>query len=52
MNSTEHTELAYSYHAVCSIMDARGFSMDEIATFLKKEQNEKGYILSSKIPTK
>lgn len=44
------SELAYSYRAVCSILEARGFSLDQTAAFLKREQTPNGYILASKLP--
>lgn len=44
------TELAYSYRTVCAILDAKGWSEEQIAAFLKKHQNATGYIKSSLLP--
>lgn len=44
------TQLAYSYAATARILDASGYSMEEIKAFLTLHQNPTGYILSSKLP--
>ena len=43
-------ELAYTYRATASIMDANGFTMEEIEAFLIQHQNPSGYIKESLIP--
>lgn len=43
-------ELAYSYNAICAILDAKGWKEPEILEFLKKHQNSTGYIKASLLP--
>lgn len=43
-------QLAYSYHAVFAILSERGYSEEEIGDFLKRHQNESGYITMDKLP--
>lgn len=44
------TQLAFTYACVARIMDAGGYTMEEIRTFLVTHQNPSGYIQSSLIP--
>lgn len=44
------TELAYNYRTVCAILDAKGWSEEKIAAFLKEHQNTAGYIKASLLP--
>lgn len=43
-------QLAYTYAATARIMNANGYSDNEIIEFLVKNQNASGYIKSSDIP--
>lgn len=43
-------ELAYSYHAICAILDAKGWKEEQIVEFLKKHQNHTGYIKANLLP--
>ena len=44
------TQLAYSYAAAARILDASGYSMEEIKALLVQHQNSGGYIPASKLP--
>lgn len=44
------TQLAYSYSAIARILDASGFTDEQIAAFLVEKQNATGYIKSSELP--
>jgi hypothetical protein len=44
------TQLAYSYAATARILDASGYSVEEIKAFLTQHQNTAGYIPASKLP--
>jgi hypothetical protein len=50
MMNTEPEELAYSYVAICNILEAKGWTDKAIEEFLIKHQNPTGYIRSSLIP--
>lgn len=43
-------QLAYSYQAICNILEAHGYTMAQIEQFLIKHQNPSGYIKAEHLP--
>lgn len=44
------TQIAFTYSSIARIINANGYSDEEIKNFLVANQNETGYIPQSKIP--
>jgi hypothetical protein len=44
------TQIAFTYSSIARIMNANGYSDEEIKNFLVANQNETGYIPQLKIP--